>query len=223
MSWGCTGRFCSNSLNTAISLPSLSSTWLTSDPWTALASGRVAGRGRNTNAAITVINTASGAITEHTITQAAARSVERITGGMSGRHPGMRAGPPHVGPARTLGFVRRPPSVDAIARELANTGLPHPLLVDAARSAVAAGDPETAVSRAREEAEAVARALLRPVINATGVLLHTNLGRAPIAASVEPRPSNLELDLATGRRGSRQRSVARLLAQAAGAAGALVG
>ena len=134
----------------------------------------------------------------------------------------MRAGPPHVGPARTLGFVRRPPSVDAIARELANTGLPHPLLVDAARSAVAAGDPETAVSRAREEAEAVARALLRPVINATGVLLHTNLGRAPIAASVEPRPSNLELDLATGRRGSRQRSVARLLAQAAGAEGALV-
>jgi L-seryl-tRNA(Ser) seleniumtransferase len=68
----------------------------------------------------------------------------------------------------------------------------------------------------------MSRALLRPVINATGVLLHTNLGRAPLAASVEPRPSNLELDLATGRRGSRQRGVAGLLARAAGAEGALV-
>jgi len=116
----------------------------------------------------------------------------------------------------------RPPSVDVIARQLAYTGLPHALLVDAARSAVAAGAPESALDRARREAEAVSRALLRPVINATGVLLHTNLGRAPIAASIEPRPSNLELDLATGRRGSRERNAAALLARAAGAEAALV-
>ena len=116
----------------------------------------------------------------------------------------------------------RPPSVDAIARQLADTGLPHPLLVDAARAAVAGGDPDTARDRARAEAEAMSLALLRPVINATGVLLHTNLGRAPIAASLEARPSNLELDLATGRRGSRQRSVAGLLAKAASAETALV-
>ncbi|MGH9073662.1 MAG: hypothetical protein ACRDZQ_06035, partial [Acidimicrobiales bacterium] len=79
----------------------------------------------------------------------------------------------------------RPPSVDVLARELADVGLPHPLLVDAAREAVAAGDPASA----RARAEAVARALLRPVINATGVLLHTNLGRAPLPQ--QPWPAAL--------------------------------
>ena len=115
----------------------------------------------------------------------------------------------------------RPPSVDAIARGLADVGLPHPLLVDAARAAVAAGDPESA----RARAESVAVALLRPVINATGVLLHTNLGRAPLAAPPAVgggRYANLELDLATGRRGSRSGHAAALLARAAGAEAALV-
>ncbi|MBV8981593.1 MAG: hypothetical protein JO086_11890, partial [Acidimicrobiia bacterium] len=42
----------------------------------------------------------------------------------------------------------RPPSVDAVARELADVGLPHPLLVDAARAAIAAGDPASARARA---------------------------------------------------------------------------
>jgi L-seryl-tRNA(Ser) seleniumtransferase len=117
----------------------------------------------------------------------------------------------------------RPPSVDALARSLADVDLPHPLLVDAARAAIAAGDPATA----RGEAEAVAEALLRPVINATGVLLHTNLGRAPLAPPQGSGPSplrysNLEFDLATGRRGSRHRHAAGLLARAAGAEAALV-
>src|SRR5438105_959103 len=85
----------------------------------------------------------------------------------------------------------RPPSVDALARELADVGLPHPLLVDAAREAVAAGDP----SSARARAESVAAALLRPVVNATGVLLHTNMGRAPLAHSQPAAYWNLELDL----------------------------
>jgi L-seryl-tRNA(Ser) seleniumtransferase len=112
----------------------------------------------------------------------------------------------------------RPPSVDALARELADVGLPHPLLVDAARAAIAAGDP----SSARARAEAVAGALLRRVINATGVLLHTNLGRAPLAASPPVGYANLELDLATGRRASRNNHAAALLARAAGAEAALV-
>src|SRR5204863_316724 len=88
----------------------------------------------------------------------------------------------------------RPPSVDTLARSLADVDLPHPLLVDAARAAIAAGDPDSA----RDRAQAVARSLLQPVINATGVLLHTNLGRAPIAVSVPARPTNLELDLGSG-------------------------
>ena len=111
--------------------------------------------------------------------------------------------------------------MDALARELADVGLPHPLLVDAARAAVAAGDP----SSARSRAEAVAAALLRPVVNATGVLLHTNLGRAPLAGAPPVgggRYSNLEFDLASGRRGSRSHHAATLLARAAGAEAALV-
>jgi L-seryl-tRNA(Ser) seleniumtransferase len=110
------------------------------------------------------------------------------------------------------------PSVDAIARDLVDVGLPHPLLVDAARAAVAAGEPASA----RARAEAVRDALLRPVINATGVLLHTNLGRAPVAVEQAATYSNLELDLATGRRGERRAHAASLLARAAGAEAALV-
>lgn len=114
--------------------------------------------------------------------------------------------------------VVRPPSVDALARELADTGLPHPLLVDAARAAIAAGDP----SSARQRADDVARTLLRPVINATGVLLHTNLGRAPMALDHPARPTSLELDLHSGGRGSRNRGAGALIARACGAEAALV-
>lgn len=60
------------------------------------------------------------------------------------------------------------------------------------------------------------------MINATGVLLHTNLGRAPIDHVTEPSAQNLELDLATGKRGSRQAGVGHLLATACGAEKALV-
>jgi L-seryl-tRNA(Ser) seleniumtransferase len=115
-------------------------------------------------------------------------------------------------------YAGRVPSVDAIARELADTGLPHPLLVDAARAAIADGDPESA----RARAEAVRDALLRPVINATGVLLHTNLGRAPVAVEAPATYSNVEFDVATGRRGERRVHAAGLLARAAGAEAALV-
>jgi L-seryl-tRNA(Ser) seleniumtransferase len=114
--------------------------------------------------------------------------------------------------------------VDALARELADVGLPHPLLVDAARAAIAAGDPASA----RARAEAVAAALLRPVVNATGVILHTNLGRAPLPAMPSVvsgdarRYSNLEFDLAGGRRASRSDHAASLLARAVGAEAALV-
>ena len=117
----------------------------------------------------------------------------------------------------------RPPSVDRLARSLADIGLPHPLLVDAARSAVADGDPATATERARTIAEATHRAMLTEVVNATGVLLHTNLGRAPWGASVgSNRYAALEFDLSTGGRGSRQDRAPRLIARACGAEAALV-
>ena len=112
----------------------------------------------------------------------------------------------------------RPPSVDALARSIADVGLPHPLLVDAARAAIAAGEPD----RARTIAETTRTALLQPVINATGVLLHTNLGRAPLGVSQPADYTNLELDLSTGKRGSRRDRAGALLARACGAEAALV-
>ncbi len=115
--------------------------------------------------------------------------------------------------------VHRPPSVDTLARRLAeHVDLPHPLLVDVARAALAADDVEGAGDRAT----ARRRALLSPVVNATGVLLHTNLGRAPLGATVPATASNLELDLSTGRRGSRRAHAGTLLARAAGAEAGLV-
>ncbi len=114
--------------------------------------------------------------------------------------------------------VDRPPSVDRLARSLSDTGLPHPLLVDAAREAIAAGDPGSA----REIAESIAGALLRPVVNATGVLLHTNLGRAPLATRTPGRATNLEFDVAAGERGSRTVHAGGLLARAVGAEDAIV-
>ncbi len=114
--------------------------------------------------------------------------------------------------------MERPPSVDALARSLAGSGLPHPILVDIARQAIADGAVEDAASRA----EVFRRTLLTPVINATGVLLHTNLGRAPLAHTQPARAQSIELDLATGDRGSRQRAVGQLFARLCGAEAAMV-
>ena len=74
------------------------------------------------------------------------------------------------------------------------------------------------------EAEAAARFSLRAVINASGVILHTNLGRAPLAreaiehlAEVSTRYSNLEYDLDLGARGKRDAHTDRLFYQLLGA------
>jgi L-seryl-tRNA(Ser) seleniumtransferase len=116
------------------------------------------------------------------------------------------------------GERERPPSVDVLARSLAATGLPHPILVDVARAAIDAGDVESAAARA----EAYRRTLLTPVVNATGVLLHTNLGRAPLRHHQEAVAQTVEFDLATGARGSRQRAVGQLFARLCGAESAMV-
>ncbi len=120
----------------------------------------------------------------------------------------------------------RPPSVDRLARELAGTGLPHALLVEVARQAIAAaaesGRIESVGELAAAGAVAAAHRLLQPVVNATGVLLHTNLGRAPLAASHPARYSNVEFDLLAGTRGDRSAHAAGLLAKACGAEAALV-
>jgi L-seryl-tRNA(Ser) seleniumtransferase len=89
--------------------------------------------------------------------------------------------------------------------------------LDSLRARISAGEPLSEPTAAEVAVRAVARldaglaSGLRSVINATGVVLHTNLGRAPLADSASRAAFeaargylNLELDLATGKRGSRQ-------------------
>tara|TARA_B100000676_G_C18055807_1_gene834339 strand:- start:484 stop:1773 length:1290 start_codon:yes stop_codon:yes gene_type:complete len=119
----------------------------------------------------------------------------------------------------------RPPSIDQIARAISDLGLPHPLLVDAARDAVNRSVGNDVLEEARKIGESISRRLISDVINATGVLLHTNLGRAPLNIGNRDeafRFSNLELDLETGERGSRHDKTSKLIARSCGAESALV-
>lgn len=113
---------------------------------------------------------------------------------------------------------QRPPSVDKLARSLKSSGLPHPICVDIAREAIEAGDVESAGARA----DAFRRTLLTDVVNATGVLLHTNLGRAPVAHHQRASAQTVEFDLTSGERGSRQTAVGQLFARLTGAEDAMV-
>ena len=85
---------------------------------------------------------------------------------------------------------------------------------------------EARVIRSVEQAAAFS---LRPVINATGVILHTNLGRAPLsremlehAAEIAVQYSNLEFDLAAAKRGERDVHISNLLTELLGAEAAIV-
>jgi L-seryl-tRNA(Ser) seleniumtransferase len=128
--------------------------------------------------------------------------------------------------------LRDLPSVDELARRLDD-----PLAVDAARSVLARArelieggdDPGDLEALLRSELAAVRAPHLRRVINATGVIAHTNLGRAPLAEAALTRVqevargySNLEYDLGAGRRGSRQDHVTGILRRMTGSEAALV-
>lgn len=102
------------------------------------------------------------------------------------------------------------------------SGLPHAVCVALARDAVAEGPAAYAEAAACDRAVHFHRTLLSPVVNATGVLLHTNLGRAPVAFTHPPQALNVEFDLSTGERGSRQSAVGGLLATLCGAEAAMV-
>jgi L-seryl-tRNA(Ser) seleniumtransferase len=120
----------------------------------------------------------------------------------------------------------RPPSVDTLARVVAvDSTLPFALVVRCARLAVASSGNYEAV--ARDLVRGIERSLVQPVVNATGVLLHTNLGRAPLGAEFfgfegVARATSLEFDLSEGSRGSRQTAVATLVAELTGAEDAVI-
>jgi L-seryl-tRNA(Ser) seleniumtransferase len=126
--------------------------------------------------------------------------------------------------------LRGLPSVDALA---AQVDAPRPAAVAAARRVIderrdelqrGAADDADLVARAR----AAARPSLRRVLNATGVVLHTGLGRAVLSEDAQQAVAeaaagytNLELDLESGRRGSRHEHVERQLCALTGAEAAL--
>ena len=116
--------------------------------------------------------------------------------------------------------IRR--AVDKRRREILQSAQPPEIL-----SAETA--PEKWAAAVKEELTEILRPSLRPVINATGVVLHTNLGRAPLAPEALGHIletargySNLEFDLATGERGSRYEHVEGILCRLSGAESALV-
>ncbi len=120
----------------------------------------------------------------------------------------------------------RPPSVDAIARVIAvRSSLPHPLLVQSAREAIAEGGARSITEfedRASEIARRMELLLIRDAINATGVILHTNLGRAPMSVSGSHRSITVEFDLLTGARGSRHVAISELVRGLIGAEATVV-
>jgi L-seryl-tRNA(Ser) seleniumtransferase len=133
--------------------------------------------------------------------------------------------------------LRDLPSVDELLRDERLVSEPHELAVAAARATlerarqeIAGGrDPGSLVDATVAELERTRRPSLRRVLNATGVLVHTNLGRSPLADAAVARVvevasgySNLEYDLSRGERGSRQDHLAALLGRLTGAEAALV-
>ena len=128
-------------------------------------------------------------------------------------------------PALAAARERHPPAAVAAAARAEVEVLRAMLAAGGNADGVADLDALAARAAARLDLEAIPR--LRPVINATGVVLHTNLGRAPLAAAAARAARaaargylNLELDLATGTRGSRQDAVRDGIRAITGAAAA---
>jgi L-seryl-tRNA(Ser) seleniumtransferase len=159
---------------------------------------------------------------------------------------------PKSAPTSSNALLRSIPSVDELLAsprlsEMASR-VGRPLIVAATRSVLAAlrarisEHPDNGATKLKAgelaeqligeviaDVQGALRPSLRPVINATGVVLHTNLGRAPLGAeffehirAVATQYSNLEYDLESGARGSRDVHTSRLLQRLTGAESAIV-
>ncbi|MEM9593416.1 MAG: L-seryl-tRNA(Sec) selenium transferase [Acidobacteriota bacterium] len=150
-------------------------------------------------------------------------------------------------PADLATWLRRLPKVDLLLEDPAAVALlqVHPRRrvlgevrahLDRLREGARAGrrvdgdlEPATILAAVRGHLEEAARPYYRRVVNATGVLLHTGLGRAPLAASVARRvgelarhPQRVEIRLRDGQRGGRDRGCERLLQELLGCEAATV-
>src|SRR5258705_2458423 len=135
-----------------------------------------------------------------------------------------------------LSALRGIPSVDRLAQALGDTGLPYPVMVEAIRRELAAlrkhgsvPPYEEILSRLRSTLLALSASRLQPLINGTGILVHTNFGRAPLGPAVMEAVSrigsqynNLEYGLADGGRGGRAAYLEQNLALLCGAEAATV-
>ncbi len=119
--------------------------------------------------------------------------------------------------------LRDLPSVDEIVERLKDIDAPRKLLVEETRRVIALARKDLAVAtgieqQVRRNIENLRQPSLKRVINATGVVLHTNLGRAPGADGY----SNLEYDLSAGRRGKRDTHTSPLIERLTGKPGIVV-
>ena len=131
--------------------------------------------------------------------------------------------------ARAKNKLRAIPGVDTLLEAVAECPLPRPLVVATIRAELqllrkskSIPEPAEIISSLRLRLEDLALSRLQPVINGTGVVIHTNLGRAPIVPPDNAGYTNLEIDLATGRRGKRAAYVEQCLAELCGAEAAMV-
>ncbi len=125
--------------------------------------------------------------------------------------------------------LRSIPSVDELVRSVESEypRVPRAVLVDEARRVTASIRQHGGAGDAVEQLKAAVDAHLEPslqrVVNATGVVLHTNLGRAPLGAALAPAGySNLEYDLSSGKRGKRDVHISGLLERLTGKPGIVV-
>ena len=135
-------------------------------------------------------------------------------------------------------LLRQLPKVDVLLRDPALAASPRGLVVavarevlDALRADILAGAVEELPdipARVAAGVQRLSEGRLRPVINATGVVVHTNLGRAPWSSAVRAAVAeisgycNLELELETGKRGGRLDGVRALMRHLTGAEDAIV-
>ena len=132
--------------------------------------------------------------------------------------------------------LRAIPSVDKVLRELGGSDVPRPALValirrelSAIRREGAAPGPDQALARIQAALDELRRWRIQPVINGTGILIHTNLGRSPLAwpvvetlSQIGANYNSLEYDLGGGQRGGRAGYLEHNLAVLCGADAATV-